>query len=63
VAHRNNKNTVLTLEQCMKILNRGERKYSEKEIREIREFLYLVAEFENNDYNTENDECNNLLQS
>jgi hypothetical protein len=52
---------VITIERCKKILNRGERKYSEEEIRDIREFLYLLAEIENNDLKTENDECNNLL--
>ena len=54
---------MLTLEQCKRILNKGERKYSEEEIRSIREFLYIIAEIENNDFNTEEDECNYLLQS
>jgi hypothetical protein len=40
---------VLTIDNCKNILNKGERKYSEEEIRKIREFLYLIAEIENND--------------
>ncbi len=52
---------MLTIDYCKNILNKGERKYSEEEIRKIREFLYLIAEIENNDLKTEEDECNNLL--
>lgn len=52
---------MIALDKCKKILNKGERKYSEEEIKKIRDFLYLVAEIENNDLNEENDECDNLL--
>lgn len=52
---------MLSLEYCKKILNKGNRKYSEEEVRMIREFLYLIAEIENNDLKAEKDECNNLL--
>ena len=52
---------MLPLKYCKKILNKGNRKYSEEEIRIIREFLYFIAEIENNDLKAEKDECNNLL--
>jgi hypothetical protein len=52
---------VLPLDYCKKILNKGNRKYSEEEVKMIREYLYLIAEIENNDLNNEKDECNNLL--
>lgn len=52
---------MITLDKCNKILNGGERRYSEEEIKMIRDFLYLVAEIENNYLNEENDECNYLL--
>ena len=52
---------MLTIEECKKLLNRGSRKYNEEEIRSIREFLYIIAEIENNDFNVEKDECDNLL--
>lgn len=40
---------MLSIDECKKILNQGKTKYSEKEIQQIREFLYQVAliEFEN----------------
>ena len=37
---------MITLEQCKKTLNRGERKYTNDEIKQIREFLMLLAELE-----------------
>lgn len=54
---------MIPLEQCKKILNKGKRKYSEEEIIKIREFLYFIAEIENNDFNTDNYECDYLLPS
>ena len=54
---------MVSIDKCKKLLNSGKRKYSEEEIKAIREFLYLIAEFENNDLNKDDDECNNLLQS
>ena len=37
---------MITLEQCKKILNKGERKHSEEEIRLIREYLYFIGQIE-----------------
>lgn len=47
---------MLTLVQCKEILNSGKRKYADIDIKEIREFLYRIAELEiesenNNDKN------------
>ncbi len=46
---------MLTLEKCEKILNKGNRKFTSDEIREIRDYLYLIANIENND------NCNKLI--
>jgi len=43
---------VLSLDYCKKILNKGERKYSEEEIKNIREYLYFIGELQLN--NNEN---------
>jgi len=43
---------VLTLDYCKKILNKGKRKYSEEEIKNIREYLYFIGELQLN--NNEN---------
>ena len=40
---------MITIEQCNKILNNGERKYNNEEIRMIRDYLYLLANLEIND--------------
>jgi hypothetical protein len=37
---------MLTIEACKKVLNNGNRKYSDEEVKEIREFLYAIAEFQ-----------------
>lgn len=37
---------MVTLELCKKILNSGKRKYSDTDIREIRKFLYSMAEMQ-----------------
>ena len=37
---------MITLEQCKKILNKGERKHSKEEIRLIREYLYFIGQIE-----------------
>jgi hypothetical protein len=34
---------VLTIDYCKKVLNKGERKYSEEEIKQIREYLYFLG--------------------
>ena len=35
---------MLTVETCTKILNNGKRKYSNEEVKQIREYLYLMAQ-------------------
>jgi hypothetical protein len=40
---------MITIEQCNKILNNGERKYNNEEIRMIRDYLYQLANLEIND--------------
>lgn len=42
---------MLALNDCGKILNGGERKYTSEEVKQIRDFLYFLGslELENND--------------
>lgn len=37
---------MLSIETCKQILNIGKKKYTDEEIKQIREFLYLMAEFQ-----------------
>ena len=37
---------MLTLETCAKLLNNGKKKYSNEEVRQIREYLYLMAQLQ-----------------
>ncbi len=37
---------MLTLETCTKILNNGKKKYNNEEVRQIREYLYLMAQLQ-----------------
>jgi len=37
---------MLSLERCKEILNNGKRKYSDEEVKQLREFLYLIAELQ-----------------
>lgn len=43
---------MLSIEHCKKILNKGKRKYTDEEVKQIREFLFLLAELqlENEEY-------------
>ncbi len=34
----------IPVEKCKKILNQGERKYSDEEVKEIRDYLYTMAQ-------------------
>ncbi len=34
---------MLTLEKCTKVLNKGKRKYTNDEVKLIREYLYFIA--------------------
>lgn len=60
---------MLTLDECKRILNTGERTYSNEEVKQIRENLYLLASIqmeadkiqETEQKKTEKDECNYLL--
>ena len=45
---------MLTLEQCKKVLNKGRRKYSEEDIRKIRDYLYFIGHIEIETDNNEN---------
>jgi len=37
---------VITLEQCKKVLNKERHKYSDEEIKEIRNYLYFIGQIE-----------------
>lgn len=60
---------MLTLDVCKRVLNTGERTYSNEEVKQIRENLYLLASIqmeadkiqETEQKKTEKDECNYLL--
>lgn len=54
---------MLTLESCIKTLNKnGKKKYTREEAKAIREYLYLIARLEiNNNLNEEENENINLL--
>ena len=39
-------NAMLTLETCAKLLNNGKKKYSNEEVKQIREYLYLLAQLQ-----------------
>lgn len=45
---------VITLEQCKKILNNGERNYSDDQIKKIRNYLYFIGHIEIETDNNEN---------
>ena len=45
---------MITLEQCKKILNKGEHKYSDDEIKQIKNYLYFIGRIENEFDNNEN---------
>lgn len=37
---------MLSIDVCKGILNKGKRKFKDEEIKQLREFLYLIAEFQ-----------------
>jgi hypothetical protein len=45
---------MISLVQCKKILNKGRRKYSDEEIKEIRNYLYIIGQIEIITDNNEN---------
>lgn len=56
---------MLTLESCIKTLNKnGKKKYTQEEAKAIREYLYQIARLEiNNNLNEEENESNTILSS
>ena len=56
---------MITIEQSKKILNTGERKYQDEEIKKMREYLYFIAglqlEAENNELKVNDNEYNFVL--
>jgi hypothetical protein len=37
---------VLNLETCKKLLNNGKKKYTDEEVKQLREYLYMIAELQ-----------------
>ncbi len=52
---------MINIERCKKMLNNGERKYKDEQIRMIRDFLYQLAELEINELKMKYNERNYLL--
>ena len=50
---------MITIESCKKVLNKGERKYKDEEIKIMREYLYFIGNLQ---VEVENNLLNNLLQ-
>lgn len=46
---------MITLEKCKQILNTTTRKFSDEEIKQIREYLYLIATIETENINLKNE--------
>ncbi len=47
--HNIKKHIMVNIERCKKVLNNGERKYKDEEIKMIRDFLYQLAKLEINE--------------
>jgi hypothetical protein len=37
---------VLNLETCKKVLNTGKKKYTDENVKQLREYLYMIAELQ-----------------
>ena len=37
---------MLSLEVCKKILNNGKRKFKDEEVKQLRDYLYMIAELQ-----------------
>jgi hypothetical protein len=37
---------VLNLETCKKVLSNGKKKYTDEEVKQLREYLYMIAELQ-----------------
>ena len=37
---------MISIEECKKILNKGKRKYTNEEVKQIREYLHFLAELQ-----------------
>lgn len=46
---------MLSVEACKKILNSNGNKYSDNEVKQIREYLYFLAELQEEKYKIENE--------
>ena len=56
---------MLSIDECKRILNKKEQKYSTEQVKETREALYLLASLtleikKNNNEKSEGKECNNI---
>lgn len=56
---------MLSIEACKKILNNNGKNYNDNEVKQIREYLYFLAEIQDEKNKIENGqekhECNNIL--
>jgi len=41
---------MLSIEKCKKILNKKEKKYTDEQIKKLRNFLYILAEIDYNNF-------------
>lgn len=44
--HYNYINLMLTLQRCKEVLNQGKKKYNNEEIKQIRDYLYLLIDLQ-----------------
>ena len=53
---------MLSLEHCKKTLEKNGRQYTDEQVKNIREFLYFIAEIQYNNFKNgqNNEECDNL---
>ena len=56
---------MIGLDKCREILSKGERRYNSEQIKMLREYLYLIGQFdiESKQIKTINNECNFILSS
>lgn len=52
---------MITLAECKKILNAEKIKYTDEQVKQVRQYLYLLAEMQIEiDKNNRYEECNNI---
>ncbi|REG99151.1 hypothetical protein C8P67_105323 [Flavobacterium aquicola] len=44
---------MISIEKCKEILNKSERKFTDDEVKKIRDYLYIAATIENDKFKTE----------